>query len=482
MGSAPWAPESREAVERALTEQGTIKDAAAALGVGVKAFRKWANREGFNLALHSATAAQKAKRWHPESRDAFLAAMAEAASINDLSQRMGVSKDTVRAYARREGIDLSGVRAAGGWPMVEREALEPGEQIERDTLTSRLRAELEGTKRLYSEALAQIRTQEDIATALAAQFANPLPPPKFHTARKQAGREKRPEREVVLQVSDWQMGELVRPEDVGGVNEYSWPVMERRLGRWVNAVVGSIRNQQQAYTVTRAVVAFLGDMVEGHDVYNGQAWHLDKDAAMQALDGATAWAAALAAVMDALPGIEWHVYCVPGNHGKPGGRKGGAVPATFSFDYLFYRLLEKDLAAYPIAEFAIEAAGRLLFWSAGHVFLCIHGNEVRAWGGFPAYGLDKADARLAKELERAFAYLLLGHWHQAAMMPSGRGARIINGSAVGANQLTQAAVLGATLPTQNMLWVSREYGLAELGLVHLAPGEYTPPPVYGAPR
>lgn len=359
---------------------------------------------------------------------------------------------------------------------------DPAEQVDRDTELQRVKTERDSFKRLYDEALKRIRTQEDIAASIASQFASPLPAPRFDVScrRKHAGDRKRPEREVILQVSDWQIGELVRPEDVGGVNEYSWPVFERRLQRWVLAVIGSICNQQEAYDVRRGVVCMLGDMVEGHDVYNGQAWHLDKDAAMQALDGATAWAAAIAAVVEATPEITWHVYCIPGNHGKPGGRKAGAVPATFSFDYLFYRLLEKDLANYPLAEFVIEPAGRLLFWSAGHVFLCIHGNEVRAWSGFPAYGLDKADARLSKELDQAFSYLLLGHWHQAAMMPSGRGARVINGSAVGANQLTQAAVLGATLPTQNMLWVSQDYGLAELGLIHLAPGEYRPPQIHGA--
>jgi hypothetical protein len=417
-------------------------------------------------------------RWQPASREALEEVLAQADSVLEASAVLGICDNTLRRYCRERGIDLSPTRGTGGSRPPQ---LAPEERIARDTEMERVKEERTYYHSLYEEALTQIRSQEDLVAGLAEQFANPRPAPRFTNVKRKANG-KRPEREVVLQISDWQMGELVRPEDVGGVNEYSWSVFEHRLERWARAVISSICNQQQAYHVRRGVVCMLGDMVEGHDVYNGQAWHLDKDAAMQALDGATAWAAALAAVIEATPEIAWHVYCVPGNHGKPGGRKGGAVPATFSFDYLFYRLLEKDLANYKVAEFAIEPAGRLLFWSAGHVFLAIHGNEVRAWGGFPAYGLDKADARLSKELDQAFAYLLCGHWHQAAMMPSGRGARIINGSAVGANQLTQAAVLGATLPTQNMLWISQEYGLAELGLIHLAPGEYRQPQIHGSAR
>jgi len=52
-----------------------------------------------------------------------------------------------------------------------------------------------------------------------------------------------------------------------------------------------------------------------------------------------------------------------------------------------------------------------------------HGDEVRGWGGFPYSGLDKAHGRLVVDLETVFTYWLLSHWHQAASLPAGRGAR-----------------------------------------------------------
>ncbi|MCJ7796838.1 MAG: hypothetical protein MUQ56_08745, partial [Thermoleophilia bacterium] len=124
--------------------------------------------------------------------------------------------------------------------------------------------------------------------------------------------------------------------------------------------------------------------------------------------------------------------------------------------------------------------GRLLFEAAGHVCLMTHGNEVRGWGGFPYYGLDKAHAKLVLDLETLFTYWLLGHWHADATLPAGRGKRLVNGNAVGANQLTTAAVLGASAPLQTLAYFSREHGLAETAYLYLAPEEHRVPTVYGA--
>jgi len=357
------------------------------------------------------------------------------------------------------------------------EAMPIDERLLADVALDRVKAERDEYRALYEEARSQVRSQQDIAEAIAEQCVAPRKPPSMKPRLRVS--KKLPERCVLLQVSDWQIGELVRPEETGGVNEYNWAVFQRRLRRWVDAACGSISNQLSAYRVPRGVIAFCGDMVEGHDVFNGQAWHLEKDAAMQALDGAAAFAEALSTLVSELPMIDWSVYCVPGNHGKPGGRKAGATPATFSFDVLFQELLRRELSRFPWSEWAMEPSGRLCFTLAGHPFVMIHGNEVRGWSGIPWYGLDKLQARLMQEMDRVFKFVLLGHFHQSASIPSGKGMRIINGSAVGANQLTQAAVLGATAPSQNLLYFSREFGLAEHAYLHLAPGEAREPRVYG---
>jgi hypothetical protein len=402
----------------------------------------------------------------------------------DFARRIGRSTETARLVCRRSGLAWPATHWLRSQKWGAKPDLEPAttptveQRVAADLALDRARAERDDAKRAYEEVRAQLRTQEDVYAAIADRFTSPRP--HVSRIRKPAPSKKQPVREAILQLSDWQLGQTVRPEEVGGVNEYNWSVVAKRAQRWLEAAVGNIRNMRSAYRIERVILAFCGDIVEGHDVFRGQAWSLEKDAAVQALDGADLFAGLICSLLEELPGARLDVYAVPGNHGKPGGRSGGAAPVTFSFDFLLYEFLRRNLANQEIHEFVVEPAGRLMFDCLGHLFLMTHGDEVRGWGGFPFYGLDKAQARLMQDMQKVFGYWLLGHWHQTAQLPSGRGMRVVNGSTVGANQLTQSAILPATLPSQNLLYVSREWGLTEIAYLHLSTGEQREQIVYGA--
>jgi len=418
-----------------------------------------------------------APRWAPDP-EVYRAAREVATSVLDLARRLGVNPQTLRRWARDTGEDLSELVASHTRRPPD---LEPAEALDRDLELKSARERGEYWRRQYEQALGRIRQQDEIAATLAERYADPLPAPAFSSRPAKPAKGKRlPKREAILQLSDWQLGQLVRDVATGGTNEYSWAIAEKRLERWLDAAIGEIENKRQAYDVWRVVLAISGDMVEGHDVFSGQPWSLDRDAAVQAIDGSSIFAAAISELVRALGAkTVVDVYLVPGNHGKPGGRKGGATPPTFSFDVLLYEFLRLRLANHPLHEWGHEPAGRLLFMAAGVPVLMTHGDEVRGWGGFPYYGLDKAQGRLLQELDTIFHVWLLSHWHQAAVLPSGRGQRIVNGNAVGPNRLTTAAVLGATTPSQNLIYMSRDFGVSEIAFLQLAPGEIRRPRLYG---
>lgn len=416
--------------------------------------------------------------WHPDPEE-FRAAWDAATSISDLAARLGITANTLYRYARETGLDLTPKKSTGGRGERASVALAdttPEEAHAHDREVQRIKDELHAVNAKYQASVKSHVADEDLVNAIRDECCKPRDPVRLapHTRRVS----KLPKREAVLQLSDWQLGELVTPEESGG-NVYGTDVFHTRIDRWQDKVIHSIRNQSQAYAIDAASIVMCGDMVEGHDIYSGQPWALDMDAGRQVVCGGEWFSAAIESVVTSLPNVEFSVYCVSGNHGKPGGRKAGHMPPTLNFDWMLYKWVERELQNLPIAEFAIEPGGRLLFYQAGHVFLVTHGDEVRGWGGFPHYGLDKAHGRLVVDLETVFKYWLLGHWHQAAVLPAGRGARIVNGNAVGPNQLSQAAVLGSAAPCQNLLFISEDFGLGEIAHIHLAPNEFVKPHVYG---
>lgn len=418
------------------------------------------------------------------TREAHEEAWANATSLNDYAARLktvdgqiGVHYQTARKIAAQYGKTIgqdSFKKSANGETIEEAFGSSVKYQKEVEKLKSLLREE----KKVKVQALSMLQSQEDMIDRIVDAASMPREVPEFEAPIDDMDPQ-HSKREVVLQISDWQMGQLVRYEDTGN-NEYNWDVFQERLNRWVEAVVSSIRNQRRAYYITRGVFAFGGDMVEGHDVFNGQPWQLDTDAIVQSLDGARAWAAAIDAIVTAFPDIVWEIYCVTGNHGKPGGRRGGATPSTLSFDYLFYKILEKDIENLGIDNIHVETSGALLFDSCGYTCLLTHGDEFKGYAGFPFYGLSKADSKHTNNLGMLYTYWFLGHHHRAAIIPVGWGDRIVNGDAVGPNNLSRVMSDATSAPQQNLCFLSEKYGLSEIVRIKLVPmNERIMPVVHG---
>jgi hypothetical protein len=409
------------------------------------------------------------------TKEEFLEAFGKSDSLNSLAANLGVHYSTARKIAKMYGVDIT-VETWASKPKVK-QPVGVYDAIAYENEIKKLKDTNRDVQKKYSAALDQIQEQGDFIDSIVHASRSPRTLPEFKPAKPQD--DENPSREVILQISDWQMGQLVRLEDTGN-NEYNWTIFTERLQRWVDAVITSITNQRKAYYIPRGVFAFGGDMVEGHDIFTGHPWQLDTNAVVQSLDGAQAWAAAMAAIVTAFPDIKWDVYCVMGNHGKPGGRKAGATPSTYSFDYLFYRLLEKEISDLELNDFGIEESGALLFKSCGYNCLLTHGDEFKGFSGFPWYGMSKADNKHTQNLGVLYQYWFLGHWHRAALIPVGWGDRIVNGDAVGPNNLSRVLTDATSAPQQNVVFMSEKYGLSELVRIKLVPhNKLIQPKVYG---
>ncbi len=309
----------------------------------------------------------------------------------------------------------------------------------------------------------------------------PVKPVVLKVPKRQAS--KLPIRSAVAPIFDVQYGQLVRPDDTPlGLGEYSDSIFRERLARWYEAVTKSLLDYATSHSVVELIVPLGGDLVEGADIYAGQPWQLEKDPARQTVELASHLATAIGDLVIFCKeeiGVERvMVPSVPGNHGKVGGKKSGATPSTMSWDWLCVEFLREKLRGHPIDIFASEPGGALLFDTMGHLFLLIHGQEIRGWGGIPFYGITRYDGRAIRMSGEIFDYCLMGHVHQPASLPNGSGGEtIISGDWVGANNLS-GQITAASRPQQNLLFVAERFGITERAPIYFEEATRPKPHIY----
>jgi hypothetical protein len=385
--------------------------------------------------------------------------LAEHGGDHAVARAHGCNQTTITKWRGKFGIPAAERRGRVEQPREEERAEE------------RLRAEISYLRR-ENTALRKERVNRDAILDQILEAARlPAEVPRLAVARPP---KKLPVRSAVLPVYDVQYGQLVRREDTPlGVGGFSEEVFDRRLARWLEAVSGSMRDYAASHRIAELVIPFGGDLVEGDDIFSGQPWQLEIDPARQTVAFVRKWTAALETLLRFAKeelGVErTMILFVPGNHGKVGGKRKGATPSTYSWDWLAAEWLRDSLRGWPVDEWAVEPGGALLFETAGHLFLTIHGDEVKGWGGLPFYGLSKYDGRAIRLSGEVYDYCLLGHHHQPASIPNGSGGEfIVSGDWVGGNNLSRF-LASASRPQQRLLFVGEKYGVTEQIPIYLDP-------------
>jgi hypothetical protein len=329
------------------------------------------------------------------------------------------------------------------------------------------------------------RELREAITLAAGSLLDLEPPEPVVTARPGGPRRATPV-DLHFHVSDIQYGEVVHGSDVPG-GDYSPAVFaDERLPRWTEAAVELIEDAADAHPLGWVWLLLGGDLVEGHDVFKGQPWHLAMDAGAQVVSLAGLLAPRLAQVAGVAKahGAEGVVIAtVVGNHGVHGGRSAGAVPATLNYDHLTHELIRQTLGGMTNAgdvDYYHPGAHRALYFqSQGHVCLMTHGDQDRGGGlvGVPVVTGLRNDLMVRVSTGLNHRYHYSGHFHKPhTMRVGGDSERIWNGDWCGANNLSVGRG-GGSEPTQ-YAYVLHRLGMLSRHPIYLAPGSSrTPPPV-----
>lgn len=404
--------------------------------------------------------------------DAKLIALVEKLGQAQAADSLGLPRATLQSRLQARGIKAK----------KKNDALpaKPVDDPDRLKLT-KIEAELRALRKENKAYAAAIADQEEFFDQIVEETRVPVKKPKL-TRKKQGN--KTAKNSVILPIYDQQFGQFVRPSDTpGNKGNYSEAEFDRRLARYVEGVKGVIYDRAQSYTMDELIIVMGGDHVEGDEIFAGQAWQLELDPPRQVWSLAEKMEVAIRDIVrfaiTEIGNSKMAIYGVDDNHGKVGGKRGGARPATYSWNWLFLKILFDKLREEPIDQFAIEPGGSLFFKCAGHEFQAIHGHNIRGFSGLPYYGLTKFDGRSIRLHNRIYRYLLMGHHHQPATIPNGSGETIVSGDWVGANNMS-GMITAASRPQQNVLFVAPKWGVAGVERIYFTEADtaYEPTHLY----
>jgi len=268
--------------------------------------------------------------------------------------------------------------------------------------------------------------------------------------------------------SDAHVGERVDKLWVQGLGAYNVDIYKERLWKWVNTVIKFRDEDKTGLGLNKLVIHYLGDQVGGEQVYRGQPFYLDLSLTDQLFLSVQEETNAILTLAEHFPEIE--IFCVLGNHGRPG-RKGDNHYRT-NFDYIFYRSIQQVLQRQKNISVYVSECPTMIVKHGDFVFLLNHGDSITRYKSIPYYGIERMIRRLPDLYGMLIDYQLIAHFHEPANLNS----RVyINGSLVGGSDLSINKMGLTNIPSQKIFYFHDKYGINRESDLYLAdPIELTP--------
>jgi hypothetical protein len=260
--------------------------------------------------------------------------------------------------------------------------------------------------------------------------------------------------------SDAHVGDYTDQRWVQGLARYSKEDYVERVQTWTEKVI-LFKRQDANLGLHKLVLYHLGDQVTGEGIYEGQPFYLDLSLTDQLFKSVEVESNALLALAAVFPQVE--VFCVPGNHGRPG-RKGANHQRT-NFDYIFYRSLKAAVAQQKNIAVYVSESPTMLVEQGDYLFALTHGDAAQSWAGIPYYGREREFQRLSTLYGHVVHYELVGHHHTPGNLG---GSILMNGSLKGGDDLSVNKMRRQSLPSQEIFYFHPVHGINRRTTLNLA--------------
>jgi hypothetical protein len=259
---------------------------------------------------------------------------------------------------------------------------------------------------------------------------------------------------AILLLSDWQVGKVTPT--------YNTEVAAGRVKALADKVRKLAAIQRQDHPVRELRIYLLGDLVEGEDIFPGQAHLIDGGLYTQMFSAAEMLANLVRTMLADFDKVR--VVGVIGNHGRLG-RFGSFRPES-NADAMMYKIAQMLVGNEKRLEWPETfTAGERHWYATDKVYdktwFLFHGDQISGgFAGFPWYGFGKKLLGWNMSVER-FDFSAAGHFHTPVRMYLNGLTHWSGGSIESTNTYAQERLAAAGEPCQYLLFQHPEGVTAE---------------------
>ena len=345
------------------------------------------------------------------------------------------------------------------------------ETLARDKKVETLKAEAKLWKKLYEKSIQETAKKDLIVDAIhtfTPAFDSVSPILLKKTTRK------RSRQIVVAPLSDTHVGDNVQAEQLGGLNEYSIDIFNRRLFGWANLLLRLVELRRNNVPIDTLVIPMLGDMISG-DIHDELARTNIDNCMGQMIRGANLISQA---IMLLAPNFEKiHIPCVVGNHGRMT-RKPPMKDKYMDWDYMLYQWVAAFCRNQSNITFDISKSFVSSFKVFDKTVLIMHGDSIVGAGSGQAilkavagmrsvFQYQKTAQADASYIPSEFDSVMMGHFHKVDEYDIGTGEVHICGTMKGVDEFAMQRLHVATRPKQIVTYWHPDYGCVGKETIYL---------------
>jgi len=260
----------------------------------------------------------------------------------------------------------------------------------------------------------------------------------------------------------WQLGKITPT--------YNSEVCKERIARYVETVIEKTKIQRADHPVNHIRLWFLGDIVEGEDIFSGQSHLIDSSLYRQVgINGPEIIAKMIIRFLEEFETV--HFTGVIGNHGAIGGRHRKEYNSETNMDRLLYKIVELMFRDEPRVTFHIpDGNGESNFWAVDTIgqysTLLIHGDQFPPPSSSHTY-YKKVMGWKDGAIPESFDDVYAGHYHQNCKMTLGSSILRISGSPESYNTFAQEVLAVMGRPSQNLQFIHPIEGVTSEHTIYL---------------